>query len=88
MYNSYINKWIMVYHGWESYIVMSTSDDGIVWAEPTLLISRTMEPGGVMYPNMISLEGDTSGGQSFRIYYAADMVNGIRILSYRDFIFE
>ncbi len=88
MYNTYINKWIMVYHGWESYIVMSTSDDGITWEMPIPLISKTMEPGGVMYPNMISSEGDTSGGKSFRIYHAADMVNGKRVLAYRDFIFE
>ena len=47
-----------------------------------------MEPGGAMYPNMISSEGDTSGGKSFRIYYAADMVNGVRVLTYREFIFE
>lgn len=88
MYNTHINKWIIVYHCWESYIVMSTSDDGINWAEPTVIISKTMEPGGSMYPNMISSEGDTSGGKSFRIYYAVDMVNGVRTLAYRDFIFE
>ena len=88
MYNDYLGKWIMVYHGWESYIVMSSSDDGIVWTEPTIIISRTMEPGGVMYPNMISVEGDTAGGKTFRIYHAADMVNGVRTLSYREFEFE
>lgn len=88
MFNSHIGKWVITYHCWENYIVMSTSDDGINWEEPIPLITKTMEPGGVMYPNMISSEGDTSGGKSFRIYYAADMVNGVRDIAYRDFIFE
>ena len=31
MYNTWLGKWIMVYHCWQRYIVISYSDDGIVW---------------------------------------------------------
>ena len=88
MYNTYLEKWIMVYHSWQSYIVLSYSEDGITWSSPVTLISKTMEPGGSMYPNLIGSEGDTEGGRSIRIYYSTDMVNGIRTLSMRRIYFK
>ena len=83
MYNRETKEWMMVYHSWQRSIIFSTSKDGITWSAPTAIIDPTLEKGGAMYPNFISEEGDIIGGKEFRVYYSADMVNGIRTLCYR-----
>ncbi len=88
MYNTWLGKWIMVYHCWQRFIVISYSDDGIVWENTDVIISLDMEPGGSMYPNLIGPEGDVEGGQDIRIYYSTDMVDGIRTLSMRKISFK
>lgn len=88
MYNTHLGKWIMVYHCWQRYIVISYSDDGIVWENTDVIISLDMEPGGSMYPNLIGPDGDAEGGQDIRIYYSTDMVDGIRTLSMRKISFK
>lgn len=73
MYNTDRNEWMMVYHRWDPrVIVFTTSTDGIKWGEPIELFDATMEPGGAMYPNFISENGDLTGGNTFRIYYSAE----------------
>lgn len=84
MYNTASGKWMMVYHSWTSCIVYSTSTDGIVWSKPVTIIDKSMEKGGAMYPNLISENGDLVSGETLRLYYSADMVNGIRKLCYRN----
>lgn len=82
MWNDYIGKYIMAYHSWGGKIFISSSEDGISWATP-----REVTDG--MYPNLISVDGDTRGGKSIRMYYAANMKNdGSRTLAYRDIIFD
>lgn len=88
MYDSYLGKWLMVYHSWQRAIVMSYSEDGITWTVPTAIIDHAMEPGGSMYPNLVGPDGDTEGGQNIRLYYSTDMVNGIRTLSVRRISFK
>ena len=83
-WNTEIEKWVMVYHTWGRNIVMSFSEDGIEWEEPTTIIGYVQEPGGSMYPNIISAEGDLTCGKQFRVYYSADMDSaGKRDLVYR-----
>ena len=74
-WNTHLEKWIMFYHSWQKAIVMSTSADGITWDKPVLLVDLNLEPGGSMYPNIVGEHGDLTTGQSFRLYYAADMNN-------------
>lgn len=88
MFNTHLNKWIMVYHSWQLAIIYSESEDGIVWSKPVTIISKQMEPGGSMYPNLIGPEGDVTGGKQIRLYYSTDMVNGIRVLSCRKLSFK
>ncbi|MBO4426871.1 MAG: exo-alpha-sialidase [Bacteroidales bacterium] len=85
MYNAERSQWMMVYHRWDPHVIIfATSIDGITWGGPSAIFDQKMEPGGAMYPNFISSEGDLSGGNTFRIYYAADMSSsGSRKLCYR-----
>lgn len=89
MYNTYLEKWIMVYHSWQRAIIYSESVDGINWSKAETMISKEMEPGGSMYPNFIGIDGDTEGGKQIRVYYSTDMGgNGIRTLSCRKISFK
>ncbi len=84
MWNRKLDKWMMVYHTWGRGIVFSTSTDGIVWSTPEVIVSYLDAPGGAMYPNFISEEGDLTSEDEFRIYYSADMDSaGKRDLVYR-----
>lgn len=83
-WNSAFNKWLMCFHSWGRELVLSMSDDGIVWSRPAVLLGAEDEPGGAMYPNFLSENGDLECAKEFRIYYAADMDNsGKRQLCYR-----
>ncbi len=85
MWNHYLNKWVMVFHSWGRFICLSTSPDGIAWETPTLL---DLGDDSAMYPNLISEEGDLTGGQAVRLYYAADMNElGQRSLAWRKVVF-
>ena len=85
MWNHYIGKWVMVYHSWSRRICLSTSADGIAWEAP---ISLNLGEEEAMYPNLISEEGDQTGGQAVRMYYAADMNDlGQRSLAWRKVVF-
>ena len=88
MYNTWLNKWLMVWHSWQRTIVYSTSDDGISWEKPAVLLGNGDEPGGAMYPNLIGPEGDVKGGQNVRLYYASDMQGSGRTLSVRRISFK
>lgn len=86
MWNSYLDKWVMVYHSWERRICLSMSSDGIVWDAPTVI--GPTDDTSAMYPNLISEEGDLTGGQAVRLYYATDMNGaGQRSLAWRKIIF-
>ena len=85
MWNHYLNKWVMVFHSWSQRICLSTSSDGIVWEAPK---SLDLGEEKAMYPNLISEEGDLTGGQAVRLYYAADMNDlGQRSLAWRKVVF-
>ena len=67
-FNSYLNKYVITYHGWNRSIYLSTSANGIDWEVPANIIA----PSGqrrVWYPTIIG-ETDVSAGKVARIYYA------------------
>ncbi len=85
MWNHYLDKWVMVYHAWSQRICLSVSEDGIAWSAP---VSLDLGEEKAMYPNLISEEGDLTGGQAVRMYYAADMNEfGQRSLAWRKVVF-
>lgn len=72
-WNTYLNKWIMVYHSRSREVIFSTSADGIAWSAPQVLVSKEMEPKLCVMPNLIGEEGDLKSGKEFRLYYSTDM---------------
>jgi len=69
MWNSYLKKWIMVYHQWDPRVIyMSVSSEGLNWSTPKAITNANEERA--WYPNLISEFGDTIGGQTIKLYYA------------------
>jgi hypothetical protein len=67
-YNTYLQLWIMVYHGWNprcSYI--ASSIDGYNWSKPRQLVCGP-EGGRAWYPTIIG-ESDVLAGEMARLYY-------------------
>lgn len=68
-WNTYLNEWIMVYHGWDpAEIYISGSQDLIHWYTPQSIIVSSQE-GRAWYPTIIG-DTDVQAGESARIYYA------------------
>lgn len=87
MWNTYLGKWVMVYHSWGHRICLSMSEDGLTWETPKAI--DTDDDASAMYPNLIGEQGDTVGGQAVRLYYAADMDDaGYRSLAWRKIVFR
>lgn len=72
-WNTYLKKWIMVYHSWSREVILSTSVDGLAWDTPQVLVRKDMEPLLCVMPNIIGSEGDLLSGKEFRLYYSTDM---------------
>ena len=80
-YNSYLQRFVMVWHSWVSLsIYISTSTDGVVWEEPRLLEPNSA-PRRAWYPTIIGAS-DTEAGKIARLYYA-DIAGGF---TSRDFV--
>lgn len=87
-WNSYLQKWIMVYHGWEQVVYMSSSNDGLVWENPIALTDLSRERA--WYPNLIGDNGDATGSKVLKLYYALNQneSTGIRELAVRTLTFK
>lgn len=88
MWNHYLNKWVMVYHGWSpKQVYISFSKDGITWSSPARILGSSDNP--IWYPNLISAEGDLTGGKDLRLYFSYQQAdNGKRKLAYCTLTFE
>lgn len=82
MWNTFLNQWVMVYHGWDPRVVyISYSNDAINWSYPYKVIGSASDP--IWYPNLISSQGDKIGGQDVRLYFSYQQgANGKRKLAY------
>ena len=81
MWNTFLNKWVMVYGSWTKRIYMSFSDDGIVWSAPEKIMGGTDQPA--WYPNLISEDGDLEGGEVVKMYWSDNQNDlGVRDLAY------
>ena len=67
-YNLFLQRWIIVWYGWDNVLYISSSYDGILWADPQTLLS---ESGDLKYPNFF---GD---GQKVRLYYGKNIPSDI-----------
>ena len=83
-WNTYLNKYIMAWHGWDGKMYISASADGESWESPRLLLE---DGPRAWYPVLIG-SSSTEGGQSMTMYYACDFKDdGTRSLVYRTITF-
>lgn len=68
-FNKFLNKWIMVYHGWNGNIYISSSIDLINWDDPKLLIAPAISGGLAWYPTIIGYDSENAG-EIAKIYYS------------------
>lgn len=68
-FNTYLGKWIMVYHSWTGAVFITASKDTIWWDNPRQVLSST-RGYRAWYPTIIGDQGDRVIGQDARVYYA------------------
>lgn len=83
-WNTFYNKWVMVYHGWDGGIYVTLSSDGVSWEYPKMIISK--QSYNRWYPTIIG-ETDTKAGRLDRLYYAEFNSSG-RKMAARDILFD
>lgn len=82
MWNRFLERWVMVYAGWDEVLYMSASVDGITWERPIAL--SNIEEETARYPNLIGATGDLVGGREIKMYYGRNQNQaGIRQFAYR-----
>jgi len=69
LWNTFLQKWVMVWHRWQGDLWISTSDDLLAWSPPKLLLNKPSATGRVWYPTLIG-ESDKVGGESVSLLYA------------------
>lgn len=80
MWNTYLNKWVMVYGSWSKRIYISYSEDGLDWTRAEMIMGSGDSPA--WYPNLISEDGDLEGGQVVRMYWSHNQNDlGVRELA-------
>jgi len=84
-FNEYLNKYVIVYHGWNGNIYLSTSANGIEWESPVKIVTAS-SGNRVWYPTIIG-ETDLAAGKVARLYYADFAGNGRNFIS-RAIIFD
>ncbi len=79
-WNTYLSKWVMVWHRWAPAVIyIAVSDDGVSWENGQSLIISDIG-GRAWYPTIIG-DTDVEAGQMAKIYYADIAAD----FSYRDF---
>ncbi len=73
MWNTFLDKWVMVYASWAKAIYMSTSTDCTSWSSPVKITGSTDSPA--CYPNLISEDGDLTGGETVQMYWSHNQNN-------------
>lgn len=81
MWNTFLNKWVMVYATWGKRVVITYSDDALHWSAPVKILGSIGSPA--WYPNLIGEDGDLTGGEVAKIYWSHNQNDqGIRDLGY------
>lgn len=69
LWNTFLDRWVMVWHRWAGDIWISTSKNLTDWSPPKLLLAKPSKRGKVWYPTMIG-DSDLVGGESVKLLYA------------------
>ena len=81
MWNTYLEKWVMVYATWGKRVVITYSDDALHWSKPVKILGSIKSPA--WYPNLIGADGDLTGGETVNIYWSHNQDdNGVRDLGH------
>lgn len=81
MWNTYLEKWVMVYATWGKRVVITYSEDALHWSKPVKILGSIKSPA--WYPNLIGADGDLTGGETVKIYWSHNQDdNGVRDLGY------
>lgn len=84
--NTYLNKMVMTYHGWDGGIYITVSNDGINWEYPRKIIN--IGEYNNWYPTIIGVS-DTEAGRAAKLYYGEFYTSsGWRFLVERDILFD
>ncbi len=87
-WNTFLQKWVMVWSSWQGKMYMSHSPDLLNWQPPQLVL----EPKygyRAWYPTIISAEeGDNVCGEKGKLYYADFKKEGGREMIVRDITFQ
>ena len=88
-WNTFLNKWIIVWHRWEGDMWISMSDDLATWSTPKLLLSKPSESGKAWYPTLHG-ETDQVGGEHVKLLFAefSDSKSASRRFLARDLVFR
>jgi len=89
LWNTFLGRWVMVWHRWEGDIWISTSENLTDWSPPKLLLGQPSKAGKVWYPTLIG-ESDEVGGQSVSLLYAEfpDKNSPLRRFLTREIVFR
>ncbi|MCH5686155.1 hypothetical protein LWM68_18980 [Niabella sp. W65] len=84
-WNTYLNRFVMIWHGWDGKLYISASADGETWETPRLLLQDGPK---AWYPAIIGASS-VEGGQAIQLYYAFDFrADGRRTLASRTITFQ
>lgn len=67
MWNTFMNRWVMVYASWQKSVYMSFSDDALAWERPVKILG---DGATAWYPNLIGADGDLTGGEFVKLYWS------------------
>lgn len=84
-WNDYLEKFIMIWHGWDGKLYISSSDNCEIWDVPRLLLEDGPK---AWYPCIVGTDS-TTGGQTIALYYSYDFTeDGKRTLAKRTITFD
>jgi hypothetical protein len=66
-WNTYLNKWLMVYHSWQGAVMVTASLDLINWETPRQVVAGSQSGGRAWYPQTIGDLGDRVTGQRMKL---------------------
>src|SRR4051794_33818465 len=69
-WNTYLEKWVIVFNGWDNCLHVSASADGISY-DGVRTLTCSMDGTRAWYPNIVSPEGSSYWGRQYvRLYHA------------------
>ena len=67
-WNTFLRRWVMVYHNWTGDLLISRSADLTSWTAPKLLLEKPSVAGKVWYPTIIGTTDKEAGEKAILLY--------------------